>query len=161
MVTKICKAVVLCLLAFSCHGCMTKVIHLESSPAFAAIRSKTFVLKKDAYIFREGDQKRNSGMFIGCVAMEPGIRIPGFPERVDSSLVGKQYRDIQIFGIVPMGTSFHIVGLKRIVTYETTLTSFEIQLNDDQWKKWGVLDGFWITDDSNFDYPQIKSALAK
>jgi hypothetical protein len=149
----------LTLLALSVNGCATKVIRMEGDPAFLSIRNVTFVLKRDAYVFRENGQ-RGPQPFLGCISGEPGIRIPQFPERMAPALIGKEYHGFRFLGAVPKDTRFRVVGLKRLHTPETTLTSFEIMICGQDELTWGVLDGLWITDETDFDRPHINSVLA-
>ena len=147
-------------LAICVGGCISKVIRSEADPGYLAVASKVFSLKRDAYLFREVDE-RKGGIYIGCISETPRTHIPRFPTQIDASLVGRRYRDFLILAVIPKGARFRVVGLKRKESFETTMTSFEIVLGGELSGKFGVIDGFWLTDKLDDHKPVIYEELAE
>jgi hypothetical protein len=116
----------------------------KDSPEFRAVEGKCFVLLKECYVFRYLGED-NKYPCVGFVAGTP-IGIPGFPDDA-RNFVGKKVNDIEILGVLPKGTEFTVVQWRQVRQDAAALTGFDISPVGSLQKKWGILDGFWLTDE--------------
>jgi hypothetical protein len=93
----------------------------------------------------------NKYSFVGFVSETP-IGIPDFPKDA-RNFVGKRVDDIEILGVLPPGTEFTVVQWRRVSTDGASLTRFDISPVGSLQKKWGILDGFWLTDEHTEEIP--------
>jgi hypothetical protein len=122
----------------------------KDSPEFRAVEGKYFVLIKECYVFRYIGEN-NKYPFVGFVSGTE-IGIPGFPNDA-KDFVGKQVNDVEILGVLPQGTEFTVVQWRRVSKDGASLTRFDISPVGSLQKKWGILDGFWLTDEHTEKVP--------
>lgn len=122
----------------------------KDSPEFRAVEGKCFVLLKECYVFRYIGED-NKYPFVGFVSEHP-TGIPGFPKDA-RNFVGKQVNDIKILGVLPKGTEFTVVQWRQVRQDAAALTRFDISPAGSLQKKWGTLDGFWLTGENTEKVP--------
>jgi len=140
---KIIYVLVLNLILVSIYGCKSVEI-LDEQPAFLAVKNHEYALKKECYIFEEMYEK-STYPFIGFHSTTPGVGIPGFP-RNPGDWIGKRRDDIYISALLPAGTVFRVVQLRKVVAFEGQIVRFDVRIVGANGEPGPILDGLWLTD---------------
>ncbi len=153
--------VVLIAIAFT-SGCETTQLLSTSDVELRDMKNSRFKLKHECYVFEPLDAHYKYPL-VGFRSLAPGVGGGGiFPEH-PRDWIGKRYDSIRILGILPQGTVFTVVQLRRVTApIIGVMTRFDISIEGDASKTWPILDGLWLTNAKappvTF-YPQIVEAL--
>ena len=158
------KAYIICLVLITTiftSGCETTEVILASDVELREIKDSRFKLKHECYVYEVLDSHLKYPR-VGFPRMAPGVGVPGFPEH-PRDWIGKRYGSIRILGILPQGTTFKVVQLRRVTSPEIGVEArFDIAVEGDVAKQWPILDGLWLADHETSRvtfHPQIVEVL--
>lgn len=119
---------------------------------------RTFETVRDAYIFRWRNYQPPLPAFT-TRPPSPGLGLPELPATVDTRFIDQKYETVIILGVLPKGTRFRVVDVRRISPEDHRYDIYEVEVLDPLLSAFPRLDAFWITD-NRVDRDAIPSSFA-
>jgi hypothetical protein len=89
---------------------------VSNKPPHDAMIGKNYILQRDCYVFRNMDQRKK--LCLAPVGLDIGYWGTPRGEILDVGLIGKEFADVKILGMLPKNTSVRVVDVR----YEGTFT---------------------------------------
>ena len=83
----------------------------------------------DCYVVNYSDKLPGASYpMITCNINKPGVGSPELPLEAKESNVGKDFGGVKVVGIVPSGSKLKVIGIKKLVSIESKILIFDVNL---------------------------------
>jgi len=136
-------------------GCKAETVEiLNDVEPYSSMMNQAYELVVDSYVVVWTESKKNEQY------LTPG-NIPRYrlPEPVSSSHIGEEIKKQKIVGVVKAGTSFEIVNIRHIKSFEYDYVHYDVELLGRMRQPWGRLNAYRLMDQYQA-VPSIKKEFA-
>ncbi|HVT72526.1 MAG TPA: hypothetical protein VHD61_05270 [Lacunisphaera sp.] len=110
----------------------TKISYVNGLEPYVEWPNREFVLERDCYLFAWHKHIDTAHPLLGVNAPDVPTRVTALPEKVDRANIGRTFPLVRIMDVVPKGTRFRILSVRREENRRTgVFISYEITLLDD------------------------------
>ncbi len=127
---------------FGAHG-GSKHSYINGLPGFNEMPNREYITQKTAYVFKD-DGRESSYPYIASVNERPEL-----PGSSDNANVGMKIGSLRILDILPIGTRFRIISVRKDESSAETSITYEILLDRADEREYPRLDAYYIVDHGN------------
>jgi hypothetical protein len=110
----------------------TKISYVNGLEAYADMPNREYILEHDCYVFALRQHIATAHPLLGVNAPGVATSLAALPREVSAGQLGKDFPLVRLMEIVPKGTRFRILSVRREESRRTgVFISYEITLLDD------------------------------